>query len=880
MNSARIVLRLSCAALFAAVVCRAQDTVPADSVVAKLNVAITAQGVLKGTLDITASGAPSQPIRAEFLQNAAQRSSNLPWGRFTRNRELHTTPLVMDQEGREKPIQVQFKIAEEDFLVPVQRQLALQLDLLILATVPASQSDGNLRLGTPGRFREEIALELPPGYSLEADARSSNENTFARYQSEAKSDGGKLVITREYELRQETVAGSKRSEADAFWKMVSDDQQRAFILRRTKHVDLTNWIQTVPVDRLEGYGTLAYEQREFETSKRLFVRLTNAAPDDPVAWYSLARSLDALGEREDALKAYEKQIAVDPKRTPVYAHLGLMLQSEGYWDRAVENYQKQLETRPDNGVAILDLPETFMAMGRWEDAEKAAAKALQLHPTNTELRVNVAVARACQDRDASGREQIYSALGPSPSAALLNHAAYALAGCEKENLAETLVRQALAQLASSEASARSENMASAIGLQNRRGSYLDTYGWVLFKKGDNDRAINFLSAAATLNPRGEIFAHLAQAESKAGNSDKAAQDWREATFLQPGQLSRVPPDILPKLENLSPLSPDRVWFPLESDLPADIAAALSTDHPSYYFAAFNADGSVRSIRALDSEDQGAGKALPLLRAVNLPVIRVDATPVQAVYLLKLFRDSQGKAVASRSIAPEATYLAADFLPGEFPLPDSATPPAPASESPGGSYRIGGGVTAPSILYKKEPNYSVEARKANLEGKVKLAGVVDASGKPRALRVVQSLGLGLDEEATNTVSTWQFSPGHKEGQPVAVQVVIEVNFRLLNKDQKPVWRLTQAAFQTAGGVQRPIIERTTSPHIAKDVMASATVSFVVNERGEPADIHIDKSSDDGWANDVADALRKWRFVPGSKDGQPLSVPCTMEFVRVH
>ena len=45
-------------------------------------------------------------------------------------------------------------------------------------------------------------------------------------------------------------------------------------------------------------------------------------------------------------------------------------------------------------------------------------------------------------------------------------------------------------------------------------------------------------------------------------------------------------------------------------------------------------------------------------------------------------------------------------------------------------------------------------------------------------VVRSLGLGLDEKAIEAVNKWKFRPGVKNGQPVAVQATIEVNFRLL------------------------------------------------------------------------------------------------------
>ena len=97
---------------------------------------------------------------------------------------------------------------------------------------------------------------------------------------------------------------------------------------------------------------------------------------------------------------------------------------------------------------------------------------------------------------------------------------------------------------------------------------------------------------------------------------------------------------------------------------------------------------------------------------------------------------------------------------------------------GGAYRVGGGVSAPSVLFKVDPEYSEEARKAKYSGTVLLSLIVDPDGKARDIRVVRSLGLGLDEKAMEAVAKWRFKPGMKDGRMVAVRATIEVNFRLL------------------------------------------------------------------------------------------------------
>jgi TonB family protein len=85
---------------------------------------------------------------------------------------------------------------------------------------------------------------------------------------------------------------------------------------------------------------------------------------------------------------------------------------------------------------------------------------------------------------------------------------------------------------------------------------------------------------------------------------------------------------------------------------------------------------------------------------------------------------------------------------------------------------------PVLLHSVEPEFSEEARRAKYTGTVMLRADIDEKGHPRNLRVMHSLGMGLDEKAMDAVIQWLFKPGTKEGKAVAVSAVIEVSFHLL------------------------------------------------------------------------------------------------------
>jgi TonB family protein len=86
-------------------------------------------------------------------------------------------------------------------------------------------------------------------------------------------------------------------------------------------------------------------------------------------------------------------------------------------------------------------------------------------------------------------------------------------------------------------------------------------------------------------------------------------------------------------------------------------------------------------------------------------------------------------------------------------------------------------TAPQPIASPQPDYSKEARKKKIQGQVVLWLIVGPNGVPRDFRVVRSLGYGLDEEAVKAVQKWRFIPSKLDGRPVAVQINVEVTFRL-------------------------------------------------------------------------------------------------------
>jgi len=96
---------------------------------------------------------------------------------------------------------------------------------------------------------------------------------------------------------------------------------------------------------------------------------------------------------------------------------------------------------------------------------------------------------------------------------------------------------------------------------------------------------------------------------------------------------------------------------------------------------------------------------------------------------------------------------------------------------GGLMSVGGGVSAPQVVHSVQPEFTDEARRENYQGSVSVQLIVDSQGNPQNVRLVNHLGMGLDEKAIEAVRQYRFRPAMYQGHPVSVQIVVDVDFHL-------------------------------------------------------------------------------------------------------
>jgi TonB family protein len=116
---------------------------------------------------------------------------------------------------------------------------------------------------------------------------------------------------------------------------------------------------------------------------------------------------------------------------------------------------------------------------------------------------------------------------------------------------------------------------------------------------------------------------------------------------------------------------------------------------------------------------------------------------------------------------------------ESPRETAPAPNTPNEADPeGGVYKLGqNGVIPPRPIYSPVPEFSEKARKAGEQGTVTVSLIVGDDGKPRGARVMCSSVPGLNDVAVETIKTWRFEPATKARKPIAVEMAVEVDFKL-------------------------------------------------------------------------------------------------------
>jgi TonB family protein len=99
--------------------------------------------------------------------------------------------------------------------------------------------------------------------------------------------------------------------------------------------------------------------------------------------------------------------------------------------------------------------------------------------------------------------------------------------------------------------------------------------------------------------------------------------------------------------------------------------------------------------------------------------------------------------------------------------------------------VGLAPVAPPVAHRKvDPKYIAAAAAEHVEGKIQLACVIGRDGRVSTVELVRGLDDRLNQSAEEALAKWEFTPATRHGEPVEVDVLVEIPFHLAPRTQVP------------------------------------------------------------------------------------------------
>ncbi|SDX81426.1 Tfp pilus assembly protein PilF [Allochromatium warmingii] len=321
--------------------------------------------------------------------------------------------------------------------------------------------------------------------------------------------------------------------------------------RREARALLESFIAANPSDRLLQmlYGQLLVDEREFSTAREVFERVLREHPQEPDVLFAvgiLALQLEdlagarlhfgrlyATGQRQDEAAFYLGQTAeraedvstaldwytkvTDDRHDDARIRMAVLQARRGEVAQAREILQRMRDQSPDNALSLfLVEAEILDDVGQFTVARAIYDEALSAFPDDDSLLYARGLHAMKHGQLEQGERDLRQIIAVDPEHAdALNALGYTLAD------QTTRLTEALALIERAHA------------LKPEEPAILDSLGWVHYRLGHLEQALDYLQQANALLEDGEIAAHLGEVLWALGRRTEAWVVWDKALAADP-----------------------------------------------------------------------------------------------------------------------------------------------------------------------------------------------------------------------------------------------------------------------------------------------------------------------------------------------------------
>jgi len=370
-----------------------------------------------------------------------------------------------------------------------------------------------------------LRLRFPPGVMIQVPLDVTVSRAYATYRAAYRLRGDTVTIERTLQFTLRAVPPDQVPDYVAFRRAIEADQDATLALTRSAAGgDATG-------GDVEGLAQAAWDALQHGDSRsavRVYRQVVTRDPRHHNAWNNLGRAFLNLGQPDSARAAFRQAIAVDPNEPYAYNNLGLAEWRLHHNDSAAAAFRRQIVVNPLDQYAHANLGRLALEMHEDSVAVAELRQAAAITPNDATTHINLARAYIAAGDSAQAVEELGRALEIRPSASTLNDAAYALAEAGAQlDVAERYARLAIdsAEVPLRSTTLDNPDFRSMLTLF-RLGTFWDTMGWILFRRGDFAGAERYLRAAWLVAPTdGTIGDHLGLTYERLGRKADAIRTY-------------------------------------------------------------------------------------------------------------------------------------------------------------------------------------------------------------------------------------------------------------------------------------------------------------------------------------------------------------------
>ena len=244
--------------------------------------------------------------------------------------------------------------------------------------------------------------------------------------------------------------------------------------------------------------------------------LTEVHPENPRAYAFRGDVLSEIGRKEEALKDYKQALVYEKSLIVLWKKVILLDFDRRDYKDCIKVAKEALDYFPNDPEIYFYLGVAYNMQKDYESAVKTFEKGLDWVVGNEALKEQYysnlgETYNSLKEYDKSDASFEKALKIDSKDATAMNNYAYYLS-LRKEKL--------------DQAAKMSEK---SIDIEPQNPAFLDTYGWIMYLKGDFDQALKFIGKALTLKPNdADILEHYGDVLFKQGKTDEALENWEKA----------------------------------------------------------------------------------------------------------------------------------------------------------------------------------------------------------------------------------------------------------------------------------------------------------------------------------------------------------------